>query len=56
MNLYWPNMYTVKANGKIERYGTYSPCLSVEKAVEVIHNWVEYIAEGERLHMRILRY
>ena len=25
MNLYWPNMYTVKADGKIERYFTYHP-------------------------------
>ncbi len=49
MNLYWPNMYTVKADGKIERYCTYQPVHTTEKAVEQISKyWIENLAEGER--------
>lgn len=49
MNLYWPNMYTVKADGKIERYFTYQPIHTAEKAAKQISKyWIENLAEGER--------
>lgn len=46
MNLYWPNMYTIK-DGQVERYSTYNACMSIEKASMCIESWVANAAVHE---------
>jgi len=47
MKLYWPNMYIVKADGKINRYSTYNACKNITEASRCIQTWVANACLGE---------
>ena len=46
MNLYWPNMYTVK-DGRVERYSTYNACKTITEASKCVKSWVANAAVNE---------
>lgn len=46
MNLYWPNMYTIK-DGRAERYATYNACMNITEATKCIKSWVANLAVHE---------